>query len=293
MMIGTVQAIIAYVLWGLLPIFWKALQVVSPFEILCHRMTWSLAFMFLVIAYRRDWRQFKEYLANPRIFLIFAGTATIISLNWFTYIWAVHSGYIVEASLGYFMNPLINVLLGVLVLKERLRRWQGIAIALALVGVLYFTLVYGSFPWIAIILAFSFAIYSLLKKTVKVSAIMAISLETVIMFFPACGYLIYLELHGQGAFGHYRLPIDGLLVLTGVATAVPLLWFAAAARRIPLVTLGILQYIAPSLQFLLGVCRYGETVSRTKLVGFGLIWLSLLIYSLEGIFRRRSALTPS
>lgn len=284
---GFHYAAAAYTLWGFFPIFWKALQAAPALEILAHRVVWSLGFVLLVMAFRKRWTWLRPALHNKRILLTFLATGTLLSINWFTYIWGVNAGYIVETSLGYFINPLINVLLGVIFLGERMRGWQWTAVSLAAIGVLYLTILYGSLPWIALTLAFSFGFYGLLRKTAALESLEGLGLETAVMFFPALAYLVYLELVGKGSFGHVDGTISLLLTLAGVITAVPLWLFAMGARQVTLVTLGLLQYIAPTLQFLIGVFIYDESFSRSQLIGFGLIWLALLLYSAEGLLTAR------
>lgn len=280
---GIVNAAGAYVLWGLLPLFWKALDTLPALEILAHRIVWSLCFVILLLAYQRHWGWLRGALRNRRVLLVFLLSALFLTVNWFVYIWGVNSGHVVETSLGYFINPLVNVLLGVLFLKERLRLWQGIAIALALAGVLYLTINYGALPWIALTLAGSFGLYGLLRKTAPLSSLEGLTLETAMLFLPAAGYLFYLQLVGRGALGDVGGESTLLLLVSGVVTATPLLLFAAAARRITLTLLGIMQYIAPTIQFLLGVLVYHEPVSGARLIGFGLIWLALAIYTTEAL----------
>jgi chloramphenicol-sensitive protein RarD len=275
----------AYLLWGLLPIFWKALHHVPALEILAHRMVWSLVFVVVLLALQGHWRWLVPTFRNRRILLTFTISALLLSLNWFMYIWAVNSGHIVETSLGYFINPLVNVLLGTLFLKERLRPWQAAAILVALLGVLYLTLRYGALPWIALTLAVSFGVYGLLRKTAPLSSLEGLTLETLLLFVPALLYLLSLAFTGRGAFGHTDLATMLLLAGGGIATALPLLLFAAGARRVTLTLMGILQYIAPTMQFLIGVFVYHEALSRDRLIGFCLIWLALAIYSLEGLLR--------
>ena len=284
---GLIYAIGAYGLWGFLPIYWKALQTVPAAEIVGHRMIWALVFVAGLLTFRRHWRWLPVAVRQPGTLLVVFLAACILALNWLTYVWAVNAGYIVETSLGYFMTPLVSVLLGVLFLRERLRPWQWLAIAVAFLGVLYLTAGYGALPWIALVLAFSFGFYGLLKKKTSLSPLEGLALEISLLFLPALAYLLYLERQGTGSFGHTTALTTSLLILTGLATAAPLLLFAAAARRIPLSLLGILQYIAPTLQFLLGVFLYGEPFDQTRLVGFGMIWTALLIYSIEGSLVRR------
>ncbi|HEX6289520.1 MAG TPA: EamA family transporter RarD [Herpetosiphonaceae bacterium] len=282
---GVLYAAGAYILWGLLPIFWKALHHVPALEILAHRMVWSLVFVLALLAVQGHWAWLGVVFQNASVLLAFTTTAVLLSLNWFIYIWAVNAGYIVETSLGYFINPLVNVLLGTLFLKERLRRWQAVAIAVAVSGVLYLTVQYGALPWIALTLAGSFGIYGLLRKTASLNSLEGLTLETLLLFPPALAYLIYLEWAGRGAFAHTDLTTSLLLVASGVATALPLLLFASGARRITLTLTGILQYIAPTMQLLIGVLIYGESLSGDRLIGFCLIWLALAIYSVEGLLR--------
>ncbi|WP_420645364.1 EamA family transporter RarD [Candidatus Leptofilum sp.] len=291
---GILYGVAAYGMWGLFPIYWKLLQHVPALEILSHRMTWSLGFVLLLLLVRRRWDWLKTAVHTPRTILLFIASALLLSVNWFVYIWGVNAGFIVETSLGYFINPLMNVLLGVLFLSETMRRGQWVAIGLAALGVIYLTVRYGELPWIALTLATSFALYGLLRKTAPLGSLEGLSLETALMFFPALGYLVYLEVAGTAAFGHVDMQTTMLLGFAGVATAVPLLLFAAAARRIKLATIGILQYIAPTLQFLIGVLIYHEPFSMDRLVGFSLIWLALLVYSGENIWfsRRQPRLHP-
>jgi chloramphenicol-sensitive protein RarD len=286
---GTFYAVSAYVAWGFLPVFWKALHEVPALQILAHRVVWGLAVALVLVSYQIRWQWLGPILYNKRTLLTFAASALLLSLNWFIYIWAVNAGHIVQTSLGYFINPLVNVLLGVLFLKERLRGGQGIAIAIALGGVLYLTVQYGALPWIALGLAVSFGCYALLRKTAALGSSEGFTLETLLLFPPALGFLLYQEALGGAAFGHTGIMTSLLLVCAGVVTAGPLLLFGAGARRISMTSLGILQYIAPSLQLLLGVLVYGEALSLARLIGFCLIWLALAIYTLEGILYSSSA----
>lgn len=280
---GLFYAIAAYGLWGLLPLYWKTLQSVPATQIVAHRMVWSLVFVGTLLALKRHWRWLPQVLKQPRTLLMVLLSGCFLAINWLIYVWAVNAGHVVETSLGYFINPLLNVILGVLLLHEQLRTGQWLAIGLALLGVLYLTVGYGNFPWIALTLALSFGLYSLLKKTTTLSALEGLSLETALLFLPALAYLLLLEWQGRGAFGHAGSETNLLLMLTGVAVGMPLLLFAAAVRRIPLSMVGVLQYIAPTLQFLLGVFLYHEPFTRSRLVGFSLIWAALLLYSMEGL----------
>lgn len=284
---GIVAGVLAYTLWGLLPGYWKALRAVPALEILCHRTIWSLVFILLVLAVRRQWAWVGQARARPRALLISLVSACLLSLNWFTYIWAVNSGHVVDSSLGYFITPLVNVLLGVLFLGERLRRWQAAAIGLAAVGVLSLTVGYGAFPWIALSLALSFGLYGLLRKVSPLGSLEGLSLETAALSVPALAYLVYQEGAGGGSFGHAGAATTLLLAGSGVVTALPLLLFAHAARQVTLATVGIMQYISPTCQFLLGVLVYGEPFTPARLLGFVPIWLAIVIYSVEGLWAEK------
>jgi chloramphenicol-sensitive protein RarD len=284
---GVWYALGAYIAWGLLPIYWKTLQHVPALEILAHRIVWSLVFALCILAVRRQWRWIGAALRSPRTLLTFTAISLLISVNWLVYIWAVNAGFIVETSLGYFINPLVSVLMGVVILRERLRPGQWAAIGVAAAGVIYLTVRYGSLPWIGLTLAATFATYGLLKKTARLNALDGFATETGLIALPAAAYLIFLGGQGGGELGHTSAATTALLVGTGVVTALPLIFFAAGARRIPLSTVGLLQYIAPTLAFLLGVFIYHEPFNRERLIGFSLIWLALAIYSVEGLLARR------
>lgn len=284
---GYVYGVLAYFLWGILPIYWKFLQHVNPVETLLHRILWSFVFVAVTLTLRKKWRELASLRRRPKTIMIFILTAALITANWFTYLWAVSNDFIVEASLGYFINPLINVALGVFFLKERLRPGQFIAILIAIVGVIYLTLTYGSFPWIAIILALCFGFYGLLRKTAPLESLEGLFVETSILLVPCVLGIFYLIRTDQSAFvdfGHYT---PYVLMFGGVITAVPLLLFSASARRITLIALGVLQYIAPTLQFLIGVFLYGEPFNRARFFGFSVIWIALIVYTGEGLLRAR------
>lgn len=281
--IGIRYAFAAYALWGLLPVYWKSIREVPAFEILCHRMLWSFLFVVVILLWKNHWSWIGKAFTSKRTIVTFLCTSMIIATNWLIYIWAVNSGYIVESSLGYFINPLLNVLLGVVFLKEKLRPLQWSAVGLAAMSVAYLTLAYGAFPWIALTLALTFALYGLLRKTCSLNALEGLSMESAILFIPALAYLLFLEHTDRAAFGHAGMRISLLLASAGVITAGPLLMFAAGARRITLSTLGLMQYIAPTLMFVLGVFVYGEAFSRTRMIGFIFIWMALLMYSVDGI----------
>jgi chloramphenicol-sensitive protein RarD len=289
---GILYAIGAYVTWGVFPAYWKLLHQVPALQLLSHRIVWSFLFLLGFILVTRQWQSFRSAISSRRILLIYFAAAILIGVNWLTYVWAVNAGFIVETSLGYFINPLLNVLLGVIFFRERLRAFQWIPVVMAAIGVIYLTVSYGRLPWIALTLAFSFGFYGLVKKMAPLGSLFGLSLETGILFLPAIGWLFYSESLGQGAFLHAGTGADLLLIGAGVVTTVPLLMFASAAQRIPLSMLGIIQYIAPTIQFLLGVLAYKEPFTHTQLIGFGIVWVALLLFWGEGFFaarRRRAA----
>jgi len=279
----------AYAAWGLFPIYWKWLHVVPAPQLLAHRIVWSFVLLAVVVTVARQWRAFRNEAFHWRTVRIYFVAAVLLSINWLTYVWAVNAGYIIETSLGYFINPLLSVLLGVVILHERLRRVQWIAVGLATAGVIYLTLAYGTPPWIALILAFSFGLYGFVKKTAPLGALHGLTLETALLFVPMLIYLIFAEVRGDGVF----LRTDGvstlLLIGAGLVTVVPLLMFAASVRLIPLSLIGILQYIAPTLQFLIGVLIFKEPFTPTQLIGFGLVWAALIVFTSESFWARRRA----
>jgi chloramphenicol-sensitive protein RarD len=283
---GVASAIGAYVLWGFLPVYWKTLQAVPALQILGHRMGWSFLFLAALVALRREGPALKTS-ATRRILLLYAAAACLLAINWGTYIWAVNAKRIVETSLGYYINPLVTVLLGVFFLRERLRPVQWLAVGSAGLGVAYLTWQYGTLPWVALVLAFSFGCYGLAKKIAPLGALHGLTIETAILLGPALGYLLLVERKGTGAFGHGEWEISLLLSLTGIVTALPLLLFAHAARRVSLATIGILQYISPTCGLLVGVCLYHEPFPRARFLGFAVIWLALLIYWAESWLRSK------
>ncbi len=291
---GVLAGIGAYTLWGLFPIYWRLLEQVPAIEILAHRIVWSLAFVAVLLVLQKDLPWIKQVARNRRTMLTYTLAAILLSINWFTYIWAVNAGYVVEASLGYFINPLVNFLLGVIFFGEKLRLTQVLAVVLAGLGVVYLTISYGSLPWIALVLAFTFGMYGLIKKTAPLESMHGFSLETSVLFLPALGFLVYQGASGTGAFIQQGGATTVLLVLAGPVTSIPLLMFGYSARRIPLSMLGFIQYITPTLQFLLGVFVYYEAFPTSRLVGFCIIWAALLLYSLEGVyFNRKTKPSPS
>ena len=290
---GVWVAVGAYVLWGVMPLYWHLLKVVPSLQIITHRIAWSTLFVcaWLGWKYGRGW--LRETLAQRRAAWMLALSGTLIAFNWSLYIWAVNAGHVVETSLGYFINPLLNVVLGVLVLHERLNRLQWTAVAIATTGVLWLTFHYGDFPWIALALAASFGAYGLVRKLVGVPPVRGLGVESVYLVLPALAVLLWGEMHGQGGFvAHGATPGWGwqanvLLVFGGVLTALPLIGFADAVRRIPFSLVGLLQYIAPTLQLLCGVLVLGEAFDRTRAIGFAFIWLALLLYAGDGLLRAR------
>ncbi len=290
---GVWLGISAYAIWGLFPIYWHWLSQVPALQILAHRIVWSFVLLAIVIVVTRQWRAFRAEALHARTLAIYAIAGLLLSVNWGTYVWAVNAGYVVETSLGYFINPLLSVLLGVIILRERLRRTQWIAVGLAAAGVIYLTIAYGSLPWIALTLAFSFGLYGLVKKTAPLGALHGLTLETAIVFAPMLLYLILAEANGQGAFLHSAGISTLLMVGAGPVTVIPLLMFASAVRSIPLSLVGILQYITPTLQFLIGVLIFKEPFSPTQSIGFGLVWLALLVFTSENLWARRQAVSIS
>ncbi|MEU6735743.1 EamA family transporter RarD [Streptomyces physcomitrii] len=281
--VGLVNGIAAYVLWGLVPLFWPVLEPAGATEILAHRMTWSLVVVAAGLLALRRWAWAGELLRAPRTLgLVTIGAATI-SVNWGIYIWAVNSGHVVEASLGYFINPLVTIALGVLLLKERLRPAQWVAVGTGFAAVLVLTVGYGRPPWISLVLAFSFAAYGFVKKKAGLGGLESLAAETAVLFLPALGYLFWLGSRGEVTF-HTEGPGHAvLLACTGLVTAVPLVCFGAAAIRVPLSTLGLLQYLAPVLQFLLGILYFHEEMPPERWAGFGLVWLALVVLTWDAL----------
>ena len=286
---GFVHAIAAYVLWGVLPVYWKWLGAVPVLQLLAHRIAWSFLLLVVVLVATRRLANFRAVAFERTVVGTFVISAVLIGINWLTYVWAVNAGYIVEASLGYFISPLLHVLLGVLVFRERLRPLQWLPVAMAAIGVAYLTVTYGRLPWIALTLASSFGVYGVVKKLAPLDSLYGLTMETGLLFLPAIVYLVRAALSGAGAFALADTRTDLLLAGAGIATTVPLLLFASAARRVPLSALGIMQYIAPSLQFLLGVLLYQEAFTSRLAIGFGMVWAGLVIFCVEGQLARRSA----
>jgi len=289
---GIFFAIGAYVLWGLLPVYWKWLHHVPALQVLCHRIVWSFLTLLAAVVLSRQWYVFRQAGISLRVLRVYTMAALLISINWFTYIWAVEAGFIIETSLGYFINPLFSVFLGVIFFRERLRPFQWAAITVAAIGVIYLTIAYGTLPWIALTLAGTFGAYGLVKKIAPLGSLFGLTLETGVMILPALFFLGYSVASGRGVFFHARVFTDLLLLGTGFITMIPLLLFSSAARRIPLSLIGILQYIAPILQFLLGVLIYREPFNTVKCIGFGIVWVALIIYGVEGFLTFRGQSFP-
>jgi chloramphenicol-sensitive protein RarD len=290
---GAVYAALAFALWGVFPLYFRQIGHVSPGEILIHRIVWSLVFVLVVLTWRRQWAWLRPVLGQPKVMLAFAASAVLLSANWLTYIWAVNNGHVIDASLGYFINPLVNVLLGYTVLHERLRRVQWLALGLAAAGVVWLTVLAGHLPWIALALAGSFGAYGLLRKVATLGALEGLTLETLVLAPFAIGVLGWWMAQGVSVFPAPDLGTNAWLVAAGPITAIPLLLFAAGARRITLTTLGLLQYIGPSLQLALGLWLFHEPFSPARLAGFALIWMALAVYSAESWWRSRSTVAPA
>jgi chloramphenicol-sensitive protein RarD len=279
--IGLLNGFAAYGMWGLVPLFWPLLKPAGAVEILAHRMVWSLVFVGVALLFVRRWAWAGELLRQPRRLALVAVAAAVITVNWGVYIWSVNSGHVVEASLGYFINPLVTIAMGVLLLKERLRPLQWAAVGVGFSAVVVLTVGYGQPPWISLTLAFSFATYGLVKKKVNLGGVESLAAETAIQFVPAVGYLVWLGARGDSTFVSEGAGHAALLASTGVVTALPLVCFGAAAIRVPLSTLGLLQYLAPVFQFLLGVLYFHEEMPVERWAGFSLVWLALCLLTFD------------
>jgi len=278
---GVAYGLAAYLLWGFFPLYFKWVAHVPPLEVLAHRIAWSLITLMVPLAATREWSKVRTALAQRKTLITLGVTTILISTNWFVFIIAVDRGQVLQSSFGYFINPLVSVLLGFIFLGERLRRLQILSLALACAGVIVLTLHLGSVPWISLVLAITFALYGLLRKIVPAGALAGLSVETLLLFPAASGYLIYLGVTGKGAFPSATVGDNILLPLAGVITAIPLLWFSAAARRLSLASIGFMQYITPTIHFLLAVLLFAEPFSRFHLAGFACIWAGLLLYSYD------------
>jgi chloramphenicol-sensitive protein RarD len=287
---GLILGALAYVLWGTFPLYWRLLEPAGAVEILAHRIVWSLVTMVLVLVLWRRVGQLRALLRDRRRLLLISAAAVVITFNWGGYIWGVNNGRVVETSLGYFINPLVTVLMGVLVLGERLRRLQWVAMGIALVAVVVLTADYGRPPWIALLLAFSFGTYGLLKKQAGVGAVESITFETLLLAPVAGAYVLWLVATGESTFGTEGVGHALLFTTTGIVTAVPLMLFGAAAIRVSMVSLGLLQYLAPTIQFALGIAVFHEDMPASRWIGFGLVWLALALFTVEAVNHRRRQL---
>ncbi|MFF9164659.1 EamA family transporter RarD [Streptomyces longwoodensis] len=287
--IGLLNGFAAYGMWGLVPLFWPLLKPAGAVEILAHRMVWSLAFVGVALLFIRRWAWAGELLRQPRRLALLTVAAAVITVNWGVYIWAVNAGHVVEASLGYFINPLVTIAMGVLILKERLRPVQWAAVGVTAVAVIVLTVGYGRPPWISLCLAFSFATYGLVKKKVNLGGVESLAAETAIQFLPAMAYLTWLSTRGESTFTSEGAGHSALLAATGVVTAIPLVCFGAAAIRVPLSTLGLLQYLAPVFQFLLGIAYFHEEMPAERWAGFALVWLALSMLTWDALRTARRA----
>ena len=287
--LGVIYAGAAFLIWGLAAVYWKELKSVAPLEIIAHRVAWSFFFLLPLIVLQRQWAEFVAILKNPRMLLVLLSTAVLVGVNWLIYVWAVNNDHLLQASLGYYINPLVNVVLGMIFLKERLRPPQVLAVLLAATGVFYLTIQYGQFPWIATSLAMSFGLYGLIRKVAPTSSLVGLTIETLLLAPPAIAYLFFLDTQGTGSVVRVSFNLDLLLMGCAPLTAIPLLFFTAGAKRLYLSTVGLMQYIGPSGMFLLAVFYYHEPFSTAQVWTFVMIWSALAIYSTDSViyFRRQ------
>lgn len=281
--IGLLCAISAFLFWGLVPIFFKQLVAVSPFEVVSHRILWSAVILFFAITIRKKWSFLRQLNRKVLVGLFFS--SALMTLNWFIFIWAVGQNKILSTSLGYFINPLVSVVLGLLFLKERLRLWQVVAVFFALAGVLNQLALIGSLPWVALVLAFSFAFYGLIRKQLLIHPVEGLFVEACYMLPISLGYFYWLDINNNMQFAHVSLHLDLLLMAAGLVTVIPLLFFAAGAQRLNLNVVGMVQYITPTMSFMIAIKLYDEPFSMVQLITFVLIWLGLIIFSTEGYIR--------
>ncbi|MEV5608161.1 EamA family transporter RarD [Streptomyces sp. NPDC052225] len=286
--VGLINGFAAYGMWGLVPLFWPLLKPAGSVEILAHRMVWSLVFVGVALLFVRKWDWARELVRQPKRLGLVAVAAAVITVNWGVYIWSVNSGHVVEASLGYFINPLVSIALGVLLLGERLRPAQWAAVGVGLLAVLVLAIGYGQPPWISLTLAFSFGTYGLVKKKVNLGGVESLAAETAVQFLPALGYLVWLTAQGRSTFGTEGAGHAALLASTGLVTAIPLVCFGAAAIRVPLSTLGLLQYLAPVFQFVLGILYFHEEMPAERWAGFALVWVALCVLTWDALRSARA-----
>ena len=292
---GLVYGALAFTWWGLFPLYFLVVTTVPAPQILAHRVVWCLLFLVMLLSVRRQWAWLQPVMRQPKVLGAFVASALLIGANWLAYIWAVGNGHVIEASLGYFITPLVNVLLGVTLLHERLRRAQWLALALAALGVLWLTLQAGRPPWVALLLAVTFGGYGLLRKIAVLGALEGLTLETLLLAPLAALVLSSVAQHGTASFPAPDVLTNAWMIALGPITAVPLLLFAAAARRLSMATLGIVQYLGPSIQFVVGLWAFREPFSTERLAGFALIWLALVLYTLDGwrVSRQQGAAAPA
>ncbi|MBI9112582.1 EamA family transporter RarD [Maridesulfovibrio ferrireducens] len=283
---GLIFAVSAFIMWGLLPIYWKTLKEVPPLELLCHRVVWSFFFLAVVLSFKKRWAEVITALQDRKVKILLAVSSSLIGVNWFVFIWSINNDHVVEASLGYYINPLVNILLGFIFMKDKLNSMQGAAICCAFAGVLYSVIDLGKFPYIALTLAVSFALYGLVRKVMRVESLPGLFIETTVLIPLAGGYLIWLATEGNLSLGRIGGEADALLLGAGVVTSIPLLCFANGARRLKLMTLGMLQYISPTLMLLLGIFIYNEPFDNARLVTFCFIWTGIAIYLFDSIHRQ-------
>ncbi|WP_409229460.1 EamA family transporter RarD [Gudongella sp. SC589] len=285
---GLILGVLSFTLWGLLPLYWKLVDAISPYQIFAHRVVWSFLFVVIIIILRKKGNDFKRELANPRTWLSFTAPALFISINWMTYIWAVNNGFVIETSLGYYMNPLFLVFLGSIFYKEKLSRLQQWGVGFAFAGVLLKTLLYGKVPVISLIVATSFGIYGLLKKKTKVDSLTGLAFETIIIGIPALIYIGYVEITSNGISGNLPVYYWLLIMTSGVATATPLLLYAEGLKRLPLKIMGFIQYISPSISLILGIFVFKEPFDLWSLAAFGLVWIGLGFFTYSQVLLLRN-----
>ena len=285
--LGLTYGFSAYILWGLFPLYWPLLEPASPLEIVSHRAVWTSIFCILILAFQKQLRHMLKLMATPKVFFRLVAASLLISINWLVYIWATNNGHVVEAALGYYINPLIIIAFGVLLLKEQMRKLQWVAVALGALGVLVLTFDYGRLPWIALTLAISWGSYGLIKKQLNLGAVEGLAIETLISFIPYLGFLIYLANQGSGQWGH-KPGLTLLLTAAGAITAIPLLLFNGSATRLPYSTIGLLQYITPTLQFSIGVWVRHESMPAARWIGFLIIWGALIALATDLVKNSKS-----
>jgi len=278
--LGLIFGLSAYLLWGLFPLYWPLLKPASAYEIVAHRAIWTLVFCLIVLAFHKKLRKTISRIREPKIFLGLLATSALISVNWIVYIWATNAGHVVEASLGYYINPLVIIAFGVLLLKEKMRLGQWIAVGIATVGVAVLTIDYGRLPWIALALAISWGSYGVIKKVLDLGALEGLTIETMLSFIPYAAFLLILQSNGTGQFGHHW-GLSALLISAGAITAIPLLLFNGSTTRLPYTVIGLLQYITPTIQFSIGVWVRHEEMSAARWAGFAIIWCALIALAID------------